>query len=84
MTLLLLTGPATAAPLIAFAYAVQRLRLTTIGMLQYISPSISFLLAITAFGEPINAVRLLSFALIWVSLAIYSADSFMRRGKVTG
>ena len=81
--LLLLTGPATAAPLLMFAYAVQRLRLTTIGMLQYLSPSIAFLLAITAFGEPINATRLLSFALIWLSLAIYSADSFMRRGRVT-
>jgi chloramphenicol-sensitive protein RarD len=82
--LLLLTGPATAAPLLMFAYAVQRLRLTTIGMLQYLSPSIAFLLAITAFGEEINAVRLLSFALIWLSLAIYSADSFMRRGRAAG
>ena len=57
------------------------LRLTTIGMLQYLSPSITFVLAITYFGEPINGVRLLSFALIWLSLAIYSADSFMRRGR---
>jgi chloramphenicol-sensitive protein RarD len=79
--LLLLTGPATAAPLLMFAYAVQRLRLTTIGMLQYLSPSIAFLLAITAFGEPINPVRLLSFGLIWLSLVIYSANSFMRRGR---
>jgi chloramphenicol-sensitive protein RarD len=83
LTLLLLTGPATAAPLLMFAYAVQRLRLTTIGMLQYLSPSIAFLLAITAFGEPINPVRLLSFGLIWLSLVIYSADSFRRRGRVT-
>ena len=82
LILLLLTGPATAAPLLMFAYAVQRLRLTTIGMLQYLSPSIAFILAITYFGEPINGVRLLSFALIWLSLAIYSADSFMRRGRV--
>jgi chloramphenicol-sensitive protein RarD len=52
-------------------------------MLQYLSPSIAFLLAITAFGEPINATRLLSFGLIWLSLVIYSADSFRRRGRVT-
>jgi chloramphenicol-sensitive protein RarD len=84
MGLLLLTGPATAAPLLMFAYAVQRLRLTTIGMLQYLSPSIAFLLAIFAFSEPINPVRLLSFALIWLSLAIYSADSFMRRSRAMG
>jgi chloramphenicol-sensitive protein RarD len=82
--LLLLTGPATAAPLLMFAYAVQRLRLTTIGMLQYLSPSIAFLLAILAFGEPINPVRLLSFGLIWLSLAIYSADSLMRRSRAMG
>ena len=84
LTLLLLTGPATAAPLLMFAYAVQRLRLTTIGMLQYLSPSIAFILAITVFGEPINPVRLLSFGLIWLSLAIYSADSFARRGRAMG
>ena len=81
LALLLLTGPATAAPLLMFAYAVQRLRLTTIGMLQYLAPSITFLLAIAAFGEEINALRLLSFALIWLSLAIYSADSLWRRGR---
>jgi chloramphenicol-sensitive protein RarD len=81
LVLLLLTGPATAAPLLMFAFAVQRLRLTTIGMLQYMSPTISFLLAIVVFNEPINAVRLVSFGLIWVSLAIYTADSFFRRPR---
>jgi chloramphenicol-sensitive protein RarD len=79
--LLLLTGPATAVPLLLFAYAVQRLRLTTIGMLQYLAPSIGFVLAITAFGEDINPTRLLSFGLIWLSLAIYTADSFSRRPR---
>ncbi len=83
-SLLMLTGPATAVPLLLFAYAVQRLRLTTIGMLQYIAPSIQFLIAIYLFHEEINALRLLSFALIWLSLAIYSADSFARRGRAMG
>jgi chloramphenicol-sensitive protein RarD len=77
--LLALSGPATAMPLLLFAFAVQRLRLTTIGMLQYLAPSIAFILAITAFGEPINTTRLVSFGLIWLSLAIYTADSFFRR-----
>ena len=77
--LLLLTGPATAVPLLLFAFAVQRLRLTTIGMLQYIGPSIQFLLAIFVLHESINLTQLLSFALIWLSLIIYSADSVMRR-----
>jgi len=79
--LLALSGPATALPLLLFAFAVQRLRLTTIGMLQYLAPSIAFILAITAFGEPINTTRLISFGLIWLSLAIYTADSFLRRPK---
>ena len=78
-TLLALTGPATATPLLLFAFAVQRLRLTTIGMLQYIGPSIQFLLAIFVLHESINATQLLSFGLIWLSLIIYSADSMMRR-----
>ena len=83
-TLLVLTGPATAVPLLLFAFAVQRLRLTTIGMLQYLSPSIQFLLAIFVLHEPINATQLLSFGLIWLSLAIYSADSLFRRNKAMG
>jgi len=77
--LLVLTGPATAVPLLLFAFAVQRLRLTTIGMLQYVSPSIQFLAAIFILHESINAVQLLSFGLIWLSLLIYSADSVLRR-----
>jgi chloramphenicol-sensitive protein RarD len=77
--LLALTGPATAVPLLLFGFAVQRLRLTTIGMLQYIAPSIAFVLAIAAFGEHLNPVRLLGFGLIWLSLAIYTLDSVLRR-----
>jgi chloramphenicol-sensitive protein RarD len=77
--MLILTGPITAAPLLLFAFAVQRLRLTTVGMLQYLGPSIAFVLAIALFGEVLNATRLLSFGLIWVSLAVYTADSYFRR-----
>ena len=82
--LLLLTGPATAAPLLLFAYSVQRLRLTTVGMFQYIAPSIQFVLAITFFHEHLNALRLASFIMVWVALAIFSADSVRRmtRGPV--
>ena len=79
MTLLVITGPATAVPLLLFAFAVQRLRLTTIGMLQYIGPTIQFLLAIFILREPLNPLQLLSFGLIWASLLIYSWDSFRRR-----
>jgi chloramphenicol-sensitive protein RarD len=68
-------------PLLLFAYAVRRLRLTTIGMFQYIAPSIQFLVAIFLFGEHLNGLRLLSFALIWLSLAVFSYDSFRRRAR---
>jgi chloramphenicol-sensitive protein RarD len=77
--LLVLTGPATSLSLLLFAYAVQRLRLTTIGMFQYIAPTIQFLLAITLFNEELNAIRLFSFALIWLSLIVFTADSWRRR-----
>jgi chloramphenicol-sensitive protein RarD len=83
LLLLLLTGPATAVPLLLFAFAVQRLRLTTIGMLQYVGPSIQFLVAIFMLNEPINAIQLVSFGLIWLSLIVYSADSVLRRRPAT-
>lgn len=79
MMLLMLTGPATALPLLLFAYAVRRLRLTTIGMFQYLAPSIQFLVAVFLFGEELNGTRLLSFALIWLSLVVFSYDSFRQR-----
>jgi len=81
MLLMMATGPATAVPLLLFAVAVQRLRLTTIGMFQYLAPSIQFVLAVFVFHEEMNATRLVSFALIWLSLAVFSWDSFRRRSK---
>ena len=79
MLLMILTGPATAIPLLLFAFAVRRMRLTTIGMFQYLAPSIQFVLAIVVFHEELNPLRLLSFALIWLSLAVFTADSIRRR-----
>lgn len=78
LMLLMATGPGTALPLLLFAYAVQRLKLSTVGMLQYIAPSIAFVLAVTVFGEHLNVTRLVSFGLIWLSLLVYSADSWWR------
>jgi len=79
---LVFTGPATALTLLLFAYGVQRLRLTTIGIIQYIAPSIQFVLAVTVFAEELNPMRLLSFALIWLSLVIFTIDS-IRRHRAT-
>lgn len=79
MLLLVLSGPATAVPLLLFAYAIRRLRLTTIGMIQYLAPSLQFLVAVYLFGEELNGTRLLSFALIWLSLMVFSYDGFRQR-----
>ncbi len=75
---LIFTGPATSVALILFAFGSKRLRLASVGMFQYIAPSGHFLLAIFAFGEPLNTIQLISFALIWLSLGVFTADSLMR------
>ena len=74
-------GPATAVPLLCFAYGARRLPLTTLGLLQYLSPSIQFLLGVLVFGETLGAGRLAGFALIWAGLALYSADAWRQRGR---
>ncbi|PLX39216.1 MAG: EamA family transporter RarD [Hyphomicrobiales bacterium] len=77
---LALTGIVTALPLILFAVGARRLKLATIGLLQYLAPSIQFLLAVLVYGEPLSPIRFATFALIWLSLAIYTADSWRKRG----
>jgi chloramphenicol-sensitive protein RarD len=79
--LLMLCGPVTAIPLILFSIGARRLRLTTIGIFQYIAPSIQFVLAITLLGEELNEMRLLSFMLIWVSLAVFTYDSISTQSR---
>ena len=72
-TLLLMgLGPFTAATLMLFGAAVKRVRYSTVGLLQYISPSIVFLIAVFVFREPMNELRWLSFMLIWLGLAVFS------------
>ena len=74
--LLMLSGPVTTVPLLFFGAAARRLRLTTMGIVQYLSPTLQFLLAVLAFGEPFSRAQLLSFACIWAAVAIYALDSF--------
>ena len=76
-------GPATTVPLLLFALAARKLSLTTLGLLQYLSPTIQFLLGIWLFREPFSATRLVGFALIWGALALYTFDSWQRRGPAT-
>jgi chloramphenicol-sensitive protein RarD len=79
---LIVIGPATGAALIFFTHAAQRLRLTTLGIFQYLAPSLQFLSAVFIFGEPLDPVRLFSFALIWLSLVIFTWDSWRRQRSV--
>jgi chloramphenicol-sensitive protein RarD len=73
--LLALAGPATAAPLILFVIAVRRISFSTLGVLQYIAPLMQFSLAVM-FGEPLGALRVVSFVLIWIALIAFTWDSF--------
>lgn len=74
MLLLLACGPATAVPLLFYGFGAKLLKLSTIGIMQYIAPTGIFLIAVFAFGEPFGMVRLVAFALIWVALAIYTGS----------
>jgi chloramphenicol-sensitive protein RarD len=73
--LLGLSGVVTAVPLVCFAQAARRLPLTTIGLLQYLSPTVQMLIAIVWFGEGFTPEQAWSFALIWAGLVLYTADS---------
>ncbi len=83
--LLPLSGAVTALPLLCFAAAARRLRLATVGFLQYIVPSMHFLLAVAFFGEPFTLTHLVSFGCIWAGLALYSADALrqVRRNRLS-
>lgn len=72
--LLVATGVVTAVPLLLFAVAARRLPLTLMGFLQYLAPTLSFLLAIFVYHEPMPASRLITFAAIWTGLVVYSVD----------
>jgi chloramphenicol-sensitive protein RarD len=79
--LLLSAGVLTATPLLCFANAARRLDYATVGLLQYIAPTLQFAIAVKIFGEALNPVQLVSFGLIWVALALYSWDALRRRRK---
>ena len=83
-TLLFLAGLVTSLPLVWFTSAARRLQFTTIGTVQYISPSLQFILAVLYYREPFDSATLITFAFIWIGLAIFIADSFslQRRNSI--
>lgn len=84
ISLLMLAGVATAIPLLLFASAARRLRLATIGFLQYITPTLHFLLAVLVYKEPFTQAHLTSFLFIWSGLCFYSYDAWrgMREARL--
>ena len=72
---LLLAGPLTAIPLLLFAAGARRIPLTTLGILQYISPSLQMLLGVWWYGEAFDPARAVGFYLIWLAVLVYSLDS---------
>ncbi|HEY9580979.1 MAG TPA: EamA family transporter RarD [Rhizorhapis sp.] len=73
--LLALSGVITSVPLLLFAVAAKRLRYSTLGLLQYIAPTLQFLIGVLVFKETLSDGQMASFALIWVGLILYTADS---------
>jgi chloramphenicol-sensitive protein RarD len=75
--LLVLAGPVTAIPLILFGVAARRIPLTMIGFLQYLAPTLQFLIGVFIFNEAFPISRLFGFIAIWIALLIYSLDSLL-------
>ncbi|NIJ31198.1 chloramphenicol-sensitive protein RarD [Sphingomonas insulae] len=81
--LLILAGPVTAAPLLMFAAGAKRLRYTTMGLLQFIAPTLQFLEAVLVYHEPIRPAQLATFALIWIGCGLYAWSSVAAARRVT-
>ena len=73
--ILMLAGPVTVIPLVLFALSTRRLRLTTIGVIQYIGPTLQFIVGLY-YGEPFTPFHAISFGLIWAALALFSIDTY--------
>lgn len=78
---LMLSGPLTAGPLILYSFAARRVTMATIGLVQYLNPTLQFMCAVVIFGEVFTLWHSIAFSLIWVALAIYSIDT-LRQEKL--
>ncbi len=79
--LLVSTGLVTAVPLICFGAAATRVSMTTIGLLQYVTPTIQFLIGVFFYGEPMPAMRWVGFGMVWVALLIFTVESLNHRRR---
>jgi chloramphenicol-sensitive protein RarD len=81
VALLVLTGPVTAVPLLLFGAAARRIPLTTLGTLQYLAPTLQFLLGVVVYGEVMPAERWVGFGLVWVALVVFTVDLVRSRPR---
>ncbi len=79
--LLIGAGAITIIPLLAFGESAKRIPLTTIGLLQYLAPTLQFLLGVFLYGEVVGSDRLVGFVLVWLGLMVLSAESLLRRRR---
>jgi chloramphenicol-sensitive protein RarD len=75
---LLLAGPVTAVPLLLFSAGAQRIPLATLGLLQYVGPTLQLIIGVWLYHEPFDRDKLLGYATIWVALAIFSVDGLLQ------
>ncbi len=71
---LLLAGPVTAVPLLFFAAGARRIPFATLGILQYVGPTLQLLIGVRLYGEPFDAHKLVAYSLVWIALAVFSLD----------
>jgi chloramphenicol-sensitive protein RarD len=79
--LLVASGPITAIPLLLFANGARRIPMSVLGLLQYLGPTIQFLLGVLLFKEAFTSERLVGFALIWVAVALFAGEGLFQRGR---
>jgi chloramphenicol-sensitive protein RarD len=79
--LLILVGPVTAIPLLAFGAAANRIPLATLGILQYLTPILQFVLALVVFNEPMTTTRWIGFLLVWLALIVFTAATIRQERR---
>lgn len=79
--LVIATGVMTATPLLFFGHATRTIRLTTLGILQFLGPTLQFLLGWLVYHEPMSSLRLVSFGFIWLAVGVYGFDAWKRRAE---
>jgi chloramphenicol-sensitive protein RarD len=80
-TLLVAAGVITVVPLVLFGAAAQRIPLSTVGILQYLAPTLQLIVGITVYDEPMSGAEILGFVMVWIALAVYTADSLRSRRR---